>query len=81
MLKSILIFEQYVGYWLSIVVIHFSMRTVIEFHSTESRIATSQEIPFVTLSYRRHYGRLLRAQSWDGTFHENAKGSFTLSVS
>ena len=42
MLKSILIFEQYVGYWLSIVVIHFSMRTVIEFHSSESRIATSE---------------------------------------
>ena len=71
MLKSIWIFEQYVGYWLSIVIIHLSMRTVIEFHSVESRIATSVEIPFVTLSYRRHYGRLLRAQIWEGSFYED----------
>ena len=62
MLKSILIFEQYVEYWLSIVVIHFSMRTVIEFHSTESRIATSEEI-FRSWLYRTvvimggYYGR------------------------
>ena len=47
------------------------MRTVIEFHPTESRIATSEEIPFVTLSYRRHYRQLLRVQSWEGSFYEN----------